>query len=129
MDRYLAGAGARWLWLVLMILAAIMAGATLYTVIAAIKDPPVCRPPPTGIAPSDAGPYRPAHLQPTADMVWFLASRLLVFMAFTTIQQFALYFLQDVIGVANPAEATARFSIFAVVGMLVAVWPAGLSLG
>jgi MFS family permease len=59
------------------------------------------------------------------DIVWFLASRMLVFMAFTTIQQFALYFLRDVIGVTNPAEATARFSIFAVVGMLIVVWPAG----
>jgi MFS family permease len=46
-------------------------------------------------------------------------------MAFTTIQQFALYFLQDVIGVANPAQATAQFSVVAVVGMLIVVWPAG----
>jgi MFS family permease len=46
-------------------------------------------------------------------------------MAFTTIQQFALYFLRDVIGVTNPAEATARFSIVAVAGMLAVVWPAG----
>ena len=46
-------------------------------------------------------------------------------MAFTTIQQFALYFLRDVIGVPNPAEATARFTIVAVAAMLVVVWPAG----
>jgi MFS family permease len=46
-------------------------------------------------------------------------------MAFTTIQQFALYFLTDVIKVANPAEATARFLIFAVAGMLIITWPAG----
>jgi MFS family permease len=59
------------------------------------------------------------------DLVWFLVSRLLVYMAFTTIQQFALYYLRDVIGVTDPAEATARFSIFAVVGMLIIVWPAG----
>jgi MFS family permease len=31
----------------------------------------------------------------------------------------------DVIGVVNPAEATARFSIIAVIGMLVIVYPAG----
>jgi MFS family permease len=58
-------------------------------------------------------------------MVWFLVSRLLVFMAFTTLQQFALYYLRDVIGVADPASATARFTILAVVGMLIVVWPAG----
>ncbi|MFC1962305.1 MFS transporter, partial [Chloroflexota bacterium] len=57
--------------------------------------------------------------------LWFLISRLLVFMAFVTIQQFALNFLRDVIGVANPATATAHFSIIAVAGMLIIAWPAG----
>jgi MFS family permease len=46
-------------------------------------------------------------------------------MAFSTIQQFALYFLRDVIGVTNPAEAAATFSVVAVIGMLVVVYPAG----
>jgi MFS family permease len=59
------------------------------------------------------------------DFIWFLASRLLIFMAFATIQQFALNFLQDVIGVDNPAEATAQFSLVAVAGMLAVVFPAG----
>jgi Na+/melibiose symporter-like transporter len=123
MDRYLAGTGAQWLWLVLIILATIMAGATLYT-IAAIKDPPLTGPRPR-VSLLATLAHTARHITANPDMMWFLASRLLVYMAFTTIQQFALYFLRDVIGVANPAEATARFSIFAVVGMLVAVWPAG----
>jgi MFS family permease len=46
-------------------------------------------------------------------------------MAFATIQQFALYFLQDVIGVADPAAAAARFSVVGVIGMLAVVYPAG----
>jgi MFS family permease len=41
------------------------------------------------------------------------------------LQTFALYFLRDVVGVANPASATAQFSIVAVVGMLAVVYPAG----
>ena len=57
--------------------------------------------------------------------IWFLASRLLVFVAFTTLQQFALNYLMDVTGVDNPAEATARFSILGVVGILITIWPAG----
>jgi MFS family permease len=57
--------------------------------------------------------------------VWFLASRLLVFAAFTTIQQFALYFFQDVVGVADPAAASFRFLIVSVIGMLVAAYPSG----
>ncbi|GAI32897.1 unnamed protein product, partial [marine sediment metagenome] len=59
------------------------------------------------------------------DFVWFLVSRLLILMAFTTLQAFALYFLRDVVGVANPATATAQFSIVAVAGMLAVVYPAG----
>jgi len=46
-------------------------------------------------------------------------------MAFTTLQTFALYFLKDVVGVANPATAMAKFSIVVVAGMLAVVYPAG----
>ena len=123
MDRYFAGEGSQWLWLVLGILGVAFLGAMIATVVM-VKEPPAI-----------IGNRRTsllAALSRTArdviadrDIVWFLASRLLVFMAFTTIQQFALYFLRDVIGVTNPAEATARFLVFAVVGMLIVVWPAG----
>jgi MFS family permease len=57
--------------------------------------------------------------------LWFLLSRLLVFVAFTTLQQFALNFINDVTGVTNPAEATAKFSILGVAGILAMIWPAG----
>jgi MFS family permease len=57
--------------------------------------------------------------------VWFLASRLLVFAAFTTIQQFALYFFKDVVGVADPAAASFRFLLVSVIGMLIAAYPSG----
>jgi len=59
------------------------------------------------------------------DFVWFLISRLFILMAFTTLQTFTLYFLMDVVGVPDPAAATARFSIVAIVGMLVIAYPAG----
>ncbi len=124
MDRYFAGEGSQWLWLVLGILAVVLLGAMIATVIT-VKEPPV-----------NGGRQRTpllATLYQTLkdvwanrDFFWFLVSRLLIFMAFTTIQQYMLYFLRDVIGVTNPAEATVRFSILAVVGMLVIVYPAGL---
>jgi Na+/melibiose symporter-like transporter len=123
MDRYFAGEGSRWLWLVLGILAVVLLGAMIATVVM-VREPPVKF--------NDRKDSLLVALYHTArevlanrDIVWFLASRLLFYMAFTTVQQFALYFLRDVIGVANPAEATARFSISAVVGMLIVVWPAG----
>jgi MFS family permease len=59
------------------------------------------------------------------DFVWFLVSRLLILIAFSTLQKFALYFLMDVIGITSPAEGTADLLIVIGVCMLVAVYPAG----
>jgi Na+/melibiose symporter-like transporter len=66
-----------------------------------------------------------ADVWKNSSFIWFLLSRLLVYMAFTTIQQFAFYYLQDVVGVADPSAAAASFIIVAVIGMLIVVWPAG----
>jgi Na+/melibiose symporter-like transporter len=123
MDRYFAGEGSRWLWLVLGILSAVLLVTAVATVI-------IVRESPVSISNRRASLlaelYRTIReVMASRDIVWFLVSRLLFYMAFTTIQQFALYFLRDVIGVVNPAEATARFTVSAVVGMLVVVWPAG----
>jgi len=123
MDRYFAGEGSQWLWLVLGILAVVLLGAMIATLVMVKEKPVTVGNRRTSLL---AALYQTAReVLANRDIVWFLASRLLVYMAFTTIQQFALYFLRDVIGVTNPAEATARFSIFAVVGMLIVVWPAG----
>ncbi len=122
-KRYFAGDGSHWLWMILFILAAILAGAVIYTIVA-IKDPPV-RSMDRRSSFLATLAHTARHITSNRPMLWFLASRLLVYMAFTTIQQFAFYFLQDVVGVDDPAGATAQFMGFAVVGMLIAVWPAG----
>jgi Na+/melibiose symporter-like transporter len=123
MDRYAAGEGSRWLWLVLGLLGAVLLAAMLATVIL-VKESPAR--PESRRESFFSGLFNTIReALANRAIVWFLVSRLLVYMAFTTIQQFALYFLRDVIGLANPAEATARFTIFAVAGMLVVVWPAG----
>ncbi len=57
--------------------------------------------------------------------VWFLVSRLLFYMGFTTIQRFALYYLKDVVRVDNPSAAAANFVVIAAAGMIIVVWPAG----
>ncbi len=122
MDRYHPGQEASWLWLALGALAAVLFGVTVATMLG-VKE--------------KAGTGAQLPLLPTLyksfkidikanhDFVWFLISRLLILMAFTTLQTFALYFLKDVVGVANPATATAQFSIVAVLGMLAVVYPAG----
>jgi Na+/melibiose symporter-like transporter len=123
MDKYAAGEGNRWLWLVLGILAAIMLAALLATMLLVKESPVITHSQKSSVFSSLRRTIKEALAN--RDVMWFLVSRLLVYMAFTTIQQFALYYLRDVLGVTNPAEATARFSIFAVVGMLLVVWPAG----
>ncbi len=123
MDRYSDGEGSQWLWLVLGILAAVFLGAVMATVIMVKEAPATVRSGRTLFLKELYHTIREAMTK--RDIVWFLVSRLVFFMAFTTIQQFALYFLRDVVGVDDPAEATARFTVFAVIGMLLVVWPAG----
>ena len=123
MDNYAAAGESTWLWAALAAL-----GATLFIAMAAtvllVKEPPAAGGPRQSLLKTLYKPFK-IDLKANRNFIWFLASRLLVFMAFATIQQFALNFLTDVIGVDNPATATAQFSITAVVGMLVVVYPAG----
>ena len=123
MDRYSGGEGASWLWLALGALGIILLGVMLATILM-VKEKPG-----TGGSKSPllATLYKSFKIDVRAnrDFVWFLVSRLLILMAFTTLQTFALYFLKDVAGVANPATAMAQFSIVVVACMLAVVYPAG----
>jgi MFS family permease len=57
--------------------------------------------------------------------ILFLVSRLLFIMALTSLQTFALYYFQDVVGMANPAEVTADLITAVGIAMLIVVYPAG----
>jgi len=123
MDRYTIDKGGYWLGTGLGLLVIVLLGAMIATLLT-VKEQPG-----TGgfRLPLVSTLYKSfrINVKTNRDFVWFLVSRLLAFMAFTTVQSFALYFLRDVVGVANPAEATAKFSIVAVAGMLAVVYPAG----
>jgi len=104
MDRYFTDEGVFWLWLALAALAIVMLVTTLATLLT-VKE-----------RPGTGGLRLP--LLSTLYGSFRINIR-------TTLQTFALYFLKDVVGVINPAEATAKFSIIAVACMLVVVYPAG----
>ncbi|MFC1874968.1 MFS transporter [Chloroflexota bacterium] len=123
MDRYSAGEGSFWLWLSLAIPGAVLLVVMVVTLLT-VKEQPGTDRPGLSILSTVYNTFR-IDLRANRDFIWFLVSRTLIFMAFSTIQQFALYFLRDVIGVANPAEAAASFSVVAVIGMLIVVYPAG----
>jgi len=123
MDRYSSGEGVSWLWLALGALGIILLGVMLATILM-VKE----RPGTGGYGLSLLSTLYQSfkiNIRTNRDFVWFLVSRLLVLMAFATLQTFALYFLRDVVGVISPATAMAQFSIVIVACMLAVVYPAG----
>jgi Na+/melibiose symporter-like transporter len=123
MDSYASGQGRQWLWLSLAILGSLLLVAMAATMLM-VKEPHCPGAPRVSVLPAILRTFK-IDVRTNRGFLWFLLSRLLVFMAFTIIQQFSLYFLRDVIHVTDPAEAAARFLIVAVVGMLVVVYFAG----
>jgi len=123
MSRYEAGDGASWLWLSLGIIMVIVVGATI-AVLLTVKEKPATGGIKAPLFKTLFGAFK-LDLKKDRPFMWFLASRLMIFMAFATLQQFSLYFLRDSIGVEEPAKAAANFTIIAVIGMLIAVYPAG----
>ena len=123
MDRYFIGKESPWLWLALGALAILLLGTMIATVVTVKERPGVggSHPP---LLPTLYKSFK-IDIKANPDFIWFLVSRLLIFMAFTTLQTFALYFIKDVVGVTSPATATAKFSIVAVICMLAVVYPAG----
>ncbi|MFC1950043.1 MFS transporter [Chloroflexota bacterium] len=123
MDHYFIGEGSSWLWLSLGALGVVLLGTMLATILL-VKEQPGAGGAGLPLLSTLYKSFR-IDIRANRNFVWFLVSRLLILMAFTTLQTFALYFLKDVVGVANPAAATARFSIVAVICMLAVVYPAG----
>ena len=123
-GRYNHGQGSYWLWINLGLLGAVLAAATAATIVWIKEKPLSTQPEKKPFWAGVFGVFR-VDLKRHRSFVWFLASRLLVFAAFTTVQQFALYFFKDVVGVADPAAASFRFLIVSVIGMLIAAYPSG----
>jgi len=123
MDRYSAGEGSSWLWLSLVIPGFVLLGAMIATSLM-VKERAGAGGAQLPLLPTLLKSFK-IDVKANRDFVWFLISRLFIIMAFTTIQTFALYFLMDVVGVPDPATATAKFSIVAIAGMLVIAYPAG----
>ncbi len=122
MDRHAAGDGGLWLWLSLAMLGAILLAAMVITILT-VRE----RPGKAAQLPLFSTIYKSFKIKARAhrDFIWFIVSRLFIMMAFTTLQTFAMYFIMDVVGVPDPAAATARFSIVAIAGMLIVAYPAG----
>ncbi|MFC1992527.1 MFS transporter [Chloroflexota bacterium] len=123
MDHYFAGEGSSWLWLSLGLLAIILLGTMIATVLT-VKERPGTGGPKLSV-PSALYKTFKIDVKANRDFVWFLVSRLFIVMAFAPLQTFTLYFVKDVAGVANPAEVTANLFVVVGVSMLAVIYPAG----
>ena len=136
MDNYAIGEGNQWLWLSLALPGIVLLVFMVVTILM-VREQPRSGGLQLPAINLNAGTMlrhllmwlRPSRLisfiKGHRSFVWFLASRLFFFLAMAVIQRFALYYLRDIIGADDPAEAVFRFSILAVIGMLVVVYPAG----
>ncbi|TET25300.1 MAG: MFS transporter [Dehalococcoidia bacterium] len=123
MDRYSIGAESLWLWLALGAVAVVLLGAMIATVLT-VKERPLAGVPRLPLLPTLTRSFR-IDVRKNSDFIWFLLSRLLIFMSLAVIQRFAFYFLKYFVGVANPAAATADLLIVVGIFMLAAVYFAG----
>jgi len=123
MGQYSTGEGSFWLWLVLGALALVLFGATAATVLT-VKEQPGSGGPKLSLLPALYQSFK-VNVKTNSDFILFLISRLLIFMALATLQTFTLYYLRDVVGITNPAAATADLLIAVGIGMILIVFPAG----
>jgi len=122
MDRYFIGEGGWWLWMALGALAVVLLGAMIATVLMVKERPGVGPRPP--LLPTLYKSFK-IDVKVRSDFILFLVSRLLILTALATLQRYALYFLMDVIGIANPVAVAADLLIVVGICMVAAVYPAG----
>jgi Na+/melibiose symporter-like transporter len=123
MGNYSPGEGSSWLWISLGVLGLALVVTTLVTLIL-VREKPFQGTSPLPWSSLITESFR-INVKANPGFVKFLVSRLLFLMALTTLQTFALYYFQDVVKIANPAQITADLIIAVGIAMLVVVYPAG----
>ncbi len=123
MGRYFAGEGVSWLWLSLGALAIVLLGAMLVTVLT-VKERPGAGGSQFSLLPTLYKSFK-VDVRARPDFPLFLVACFFIFIPWVALQTFALYFLKDVVGIANPAAVTADLIIVVTGCMLAIVYPAG----
>jgi len=123
MGRYFTGQGDLWLGYSLAILAIVLVGTMLATVLT-VKERRGAGGPQLSLLPTLYQSFK-IDVKASPDFILFLVSRFLILTALATLQRYALYFLIDVVGIANPVEATSDLLLVVGICLLGVVFLAG----
>jgi Na+/melibiose symporter-like transporter len=122
LDLYSEGKNSFWLWASLGVLATVLLGSAIVTVLT-VRECPRIRTEGLSWLPNLRTVFE-IDTKANRDFIWFLVSRGLIGIPGIMLQTFALYYLSDVLGITNPA-VTANLMIVVGVSFLIVVFPAG----
>jgi len=118
MGRYDATGQFLWIWAASGLLGAMALAGTAATSLL------VARAPLNREEAVERGPA-PVSTAPHPDYKWFLLSRLFIAIGAASLQTFALFYLEDVVGIANPAEELWKLALVIGGALALAAYPAG----
>jgi Na+/melibiose symporter-like transporter len=123
MGHYSADAGHHWLWLALGLVGIVLLVTTLI-ILLTVKEQPGAGGAHPPLLRSLFQSFR-INVRQNRSFIWFLVSRGLMGIPGVILQTFAMYYLMDVIGIENPAAATADLLIVVGVSLVAVVYFAG----
>ena len=123
MDRYSTGGEGFWLWGALGVLATVLLGTMLATVLT-VKEQPGTGGPRLPILPSLLKSFQ-VDIKQNRDFIWFLVSRAVMSVPTLTLETYALYYVMDVIAPDDAAALTADLLIVVGITLMVTAYFAG----
>ena len=125
MDRYDPDEAIQWMWYAIAMLSTVLIISSMWTVFSLRNRPPLeGEPTPVEPAVRHKQDARPSRLDKVT-YGWFLFSLTFVIAAMSSMQVYALFFLQDVVGLENPAKEAAWLVVAVVLATAATVLPAG----
>jgi len=121
MGHYYEGEEQTWLWLALVSLTFVMLGISVATIVS-VKEQPSFK---TNRPPQPVLQSLKIDFKVHRHFLWFLVSRGLLGMPGVILQTFILYYLMDVVGLANPAAVAGDLLVVVGVCLVGASFPAG----
>lgn len=123
MGKYTGIEQTEWLWFSIGTIGILIIGATALTFFLVKEERSFNNKQPSGFI--DTRTIFRFDIRSNTPFLWFVLSRLLFIMSLTTIQAFALYYVNDVMKLPNASGAVGDLMIASAISMIVVVYPAG----